>query len=67
LKAIAQRARQPSTWAGIAILLSLFGLPAPVVGAIAAVLDVAPQLIDLIPAAGAAGAAIVLNEQGAGV
>ena len=63
-KIIARRAREPSTWAGIAVLLSLLGLPAPMVAAVAALLDVAPQLVDLVPALGAAGAAVLLSEKG---
>lgn len=65
LKAIAQRMREPSTWAGIAILLSLVGLPPVVVTAVAAVLDVAPSIIDTGAAVLAAGAAIGLRERAA--
>lgn len=67
LKRILGTLAEPSSWAGIAIILSLLGLPAPVVAALAQLVNVAPSLIDLYAAVAAAVAAIALREKkGAG-
>lgn len=64
LLAIARRVREPSTWAGISVLLVLVGLPAPLVGALGGLLDLAPELLDKGAAVGAAVASMLLAEKG---
>lgn len=66
VKAFAKRIREPSSWAGIAVILTLLGLPAPVLTAAGALLDVAPSLIDTGAALLAAAAAIGLHEKSGG-
>jgi hypothetical protein len=63
LKYVARRVREPTTWLALSLILGLFGLPAPVVQALGAVLDIAPGAIDAAAAIAAAGAAALLPEQ----
>lgn len=63
---ILSRLREPSTWAGLAMLLGLLGVPAPVIAVVAKLSTLAPDLINLIPAAGAAVVAVALPEARAG-
>lgn len=56
---IIKRLREPSTWAGVAVLLQAFNVPAALVPFLGYGLDIAVQFL---PAA-AAGAAIVMSEQ----
>lgn len=59
---LARRVREPSSWAALSIVLSLVGLPGPIVAAIAGLLDLAPHLVDVAAALGAAGVAFALPE-----
>jgi len=59
--------REPSTWAGISVLLTLIGLNPVTVQAIGAVVNVLPDALQLVSAVGggASGiAAIFLRERG---
>lgn len=60
----ARRAREPSTWAAISVVLALVGVPAPVAALAGSLLDVAPHLIDVLAAIGAASVAAALPEKG---
>lgn len=68
MSAIMRRLREGSTWAAIAVILSLFGVPGPVVSVLGSVLQVAPDIWDALGTVGAvaaAGAAIVIPDAGA--
>lgn len=53
-----KRIREPSTWAGVAVLLQAFGVPAAVVPMLGYGLDVVAQFLPVA----AAGAAVVMSE-----
>jgi hypothetical protein len=58
LKTIAQRLREPSTWAGISIVLTLIGLNPVLVQAVGSLLDVAPAVLQVFSAIGGMGAGV---------
>ncbi len=67
MKAVAiflQKLRHPGNWTVIALLLGVVGLPAPVVALLGAILDLAPQVIDVALTVGAGAVAVALPDPG---
>lgn len=56
-KQIIRQLRAPAIWGLLAVALGAFGLPAPIVAALAGALDMAPNLIDLAATSLALGGA----------
>lgn len=68
MKSILARLSEGSTWAAVSVLLMFFGIPAPVVQLLNALVHVGPDVIDALATLGvlgAAGAAIALPDKGA--
>lgn len=65
LAVLAEKIRHPGNWLVVSMLLGFVGLPAPVVAAIGAALDLAPRLVDLVAVFGTAAAAIALPDPAA--
>ncbi len=64
MKNIVTRLKEGSTWAALAVLLGVFGVPGPIVQLIHIVLNVAPDLIQALAVLGAAGAGVALPDRG---
>ena len=65
LAVLAEKIRHPGNWLVVSMLLGFVGLPAPVVAAIGAALDLAPRVIDLVAVFGTAAATIALRDPAA--
>lgn len=62
LTPVLRRTKEPSSWAAIAVVLGMVGIPAPIVAALGVIAD--PATVNAVATLGAAAAAFFMKEKG---